>query len=894
MFTRLRSTLAAIIRRDRFEHEMAEELRFHMSAYSADLVRSGIPPEEAERRARLEFGAVESYREECRQARGLRAFDEIRQDIRYAVRQMVRAPGFAAAVVVSLALGIGANTAIFSLMNAVLFRTLPVGNPESLYFLAHRSGNTDSTTSSNYPLFERYKAVDAFSGVAAFSEYTFEVSTADGRERVDGQYVSGNYHAVLDVPIALGRGFSSESDRPSAQSAIAVISDDYWNRKFARNPNAIGRTLTIGGRVVTIVGVTEPGFHGLIPGWRLDITLPVALRVVDEPWFLGARDGWTSLTLVARLGPGTTEGQALAAADAVFRPFWMEPENAWARRDESTVGRSAALVPAGKGALDLRRRYAKPLGVLMAMVGVVLLIACANVANLLLARATVRAREVAIRLSIGAGRARLVRQFLTESLLYATAGGLLGILVSFASTGAVVSLFDTGEMPIRLDVEVDGRVLAFTIAVSMLAGIVFGVLPSFAATRVDLTRDLKEGAVVRHGRVAMGKALVVGQVAMCVLVIAIAGLLAQTLRNLRSFDAGFERDNILLFNLGTVGAAITPEQRTALYRELRSRLGGLPGVTAVAMSSRSPIDFSAQLRGIAVPGFQGKDEGASAYVVTPEYFPLFGIRVLRGRGFTEQDRAGSPAVALINERMARTYFGSSDPIGRTFRFLSEKELATIVGVVEEVRHEQLREAAPPTVYTVMGQPATGLDGTVEVLSNVTVEIRSRNDPRSLVAAVRNEVRALHPEATVWYARTMRQQLDAALIRERLLASLSTGFGLLALLLAFVGLYGVMSYRVARRGREIGVRMALGATRGLVLRQIVRETMKLAAVGIAFGLAAALAATSVVSSFLFGLSPHDPAMFAAVVAMLMVTALVAGFFPARRAASIDPMRALRAE
>jgi predicted permease len=514
----------------------------------------------------------------------------------------------------------------------------------------------------------------------------------------------------------------------------------------------------------------------------------------------------------------------------------------------------------------------------------------------LLARATVRAREVAIRLSIGAGRARLVRQFLTESLLYALAGGLLGILLSFASTGAVVSLFDTGEMPIRLDVDVDGRVLAFTIAISVLAGIGFGILPSFAATRVDLARELKEGAVVRHGRrrVATGKALVVGQVALCMLIIAVAGLLVQTLRNLRTFDAGFERDNILLFNLGTAGASITPERRTALYGELRRRLGELPGVTAVAMSSRSPIDFSAQLRGISVPGFQGKDEGVSTYVVTPEYFPLFGIRVLRGRGFTYQDRAGSPPVALVNERMARTYFGSADPIGRTFRFLSEKELATIVGVVEDVRHEQLREAAPPSVYRAIGQPVIGLDGTAEVPHRVTVEIRSRNDPRSLVTAVRNEVRAAHPEATVWYTRTMHQQLDAALIRERLLASLSTGFGLLALLLAFVGLYGVMSYRVARRGREIGVRMALGATRGLVLRQVVRETMTLASVGVVMGLAASLAVTSVVSSFLFGLSPHDPVMFAAVVAMLMTTALVAGFLPARRAASIDPMRALRAE
>ena len=895
MLTRLRSTVTTLFRRDRFEQEMADEMRFHMSAYARDLVQAGMSPTDAERRARLEFGAVESLREDCRQARGVQFVDTLRQDIRYALRQMTRTPGFTAAVVLSLALGIGANTAIFSLMDAVLFRTLPVEDPDALYFLEHRS-DTDTTPSANYPLFERYKAVDAFSGVTAYDMQTFSVTTRDGKERVDGQYVSGNYHAVLGVPLSIGRGFTTESDRPNGQSAIAVISDRYWERTFARNPNAIGKTLIVNGRPVTIVGVTDPEFHGLVSGWRLDITLPLSLRVLGESEFLTARDGWPSLSMIARLKPGVTEAQALGAADAVFRPFWMEPENAWARDDSRDPPRSAALVPAGNGSTDLRRRYARPLRVLMAMVGVVLLIACANVANLMLARATARAREVAVRLSIGADRARLVRQFLTESLLYAVAGGVGGIIIAVASAGLLVSVFATGQAPVHIDVELNRRVLAFTIVVSILTGIAFGLLPAFSATRVDLTRALKDGAVghaPRH-RLATGKVLVAAQIALCVLVIAAAGLLVRTLRNLRTFDAGFERDNILLFNLDTWSDGFTPEHRAALYDDLQSRVRGMPGVVSVSLSNRSPIDFSAETRGIVVPGVPPDRIGVSAVVATSGYFDLFGIPIVRGRGFTAQDRRGAQRVGVVNEAMARRYFGTTDPIGRTFRFGIDSEFVTIVGVVKDVRHELLRERAPATVYTPLDQPTIGSDGRPQLPARMTVEIRSRGDPRALAATVRDQVRALNAEATLWYTRTMQQQVDAALTRERLLANLSTGFGGLALLLAFVGLYGVMSYRVARRGREIGVRMALGATQALVVRQVLRETLWVAGIGIIIGLGAALVTSRVVAAFLFGLSPRDPVMFGLVAFTLLVIAALAGILPARRAARVDPMRALRAE
>ena len=875
---------------------MAEEMRFHMRAYSDDLERSGVSPAEAERRARLEFGSVEAASEECRQARGLQMIDELRQDLRYAIRGLAKAPGFSAAVIVSLAFGIGANTAIFSLMDAVLFRTLPVASSGTLYFLEHASA-TDTSSSSNYPLLERYRGVGALSGITSFEWTTFTVATPDGKEHVEGQFASGNYHAVLGVPIIMGGGFSIEPDRPSGRPPIAVISDDYWQRRFARDGGVIGKTLTIGGRAITIVGVTAPGFHGLVSGRRFDITLPMSTKALDDPAFLDARDGWTSLTLVGRLAPDVTEAMALATVDALFQRFWMEPENAWARDGDRGAPRSALLVPAGRGSGELRQQYTRPLRVLMAMVGIVLLIACANVANLLLARATARAKEVAVRLSIGASRSRIVRQLFTESLVLAAAGGALGLLVAVASSGAILSLFDTGQSPIRLDVELNRRVLTFTIAVSIATGVGFGLVPAFRATRVDLTRALKEAGIIaaRRGGLATGRTLVIAQISLCALVIAAAGLIVQSLHNLRTSDAGFERENVLLFNVSTADPAFTPERRATFLADLQRRLRALPGVLAVSLSSGSPIDYSAETRRIVVPGFQKKGRhGVSVNVVSPEFLRVFGIRLIRGRAFGEQDGFGAPRVALVNETMARFYFGTSDPIGRTLRFGTEEDFATIVGVVEDSRHEDLRQVSPATVYTSMDQPATGLDGKPALRDRLTAEIRTRGAPGALAAAVRAEVRALSPNATVWYVRTMQQQVDATLVRERLLASLSTGFGMLALVLAFVGLYGVMSYRITRRTHEIGIRMSLGATQGRVLRNVLRETLTVAIAGIVIGLALALGATKAVSVFLFGLSPREPAMFIMVAALLLVTALVAGYLPARRAASVEPMRALRAE
>jgi predicted permease len=896
MAARIRSLARALFRRRRFEAAMADEIRFHMEAFAEDLIRSGVPREEAARRARLEFGGVESVKEQCRQARGLRLLDELRQDLRFAVRAMLKAPVVSTAAIVSLGLGIGANTALFGLVDAVFLRTVPVQNPGELYYFAHHAG---PEASSNYPLFERYRALDAFSGVTAYWIGTFRVVTPEAVEPVTGQFVSGNYHAVLGVPLALGRGLSIESDRDTARSPIAVISDAYWSRQFGRSPSAIGSTLNINGRMFEIVGVTRPGFHGLDSDSRVDITVPVSVIALDQPGFFDDHGTWMSLRLVGRLKAGTPPAQALAAADVAFRQYMSEPEQQWALgMPGSDRFRSAALLPAGRGSDGRRDRTATPIRLLMAMAGVVLLIACANVANLLLARGVSRRREVAVRVSIGASRLRLIRQLLSEGLLLALCGGVLGLIVAVWMPRAILSLFEAGPTPLLLDVTMNARMLGFTFAVAAMTGIGFTLLPAIRATRVDPVPALKAAGALAHVQTRMtgGRLLVASQVALCVLLLVSAGLLGRSVRNLRTFDAGFDRERILLANVDTVGTEFSPERRTVLYASLLDRLGGLPGARSVSLSERTPIDTSSRFQRIEVPGFvaQGR-HGVSTNAVAPEYFRTFGIRVVRGRGFTLDDRADAPPVAVVSEAMARFYFGDSNPIGRTV--IREQNTLTIVGVVEDVRHERLTVDEPSRmVYTALTQTAALLnfDGGSAVPARVTIAVRAGADPIALAGTVRDHVRRIDRRAMVSNVRTFDEQLDAAIARERLLATLSTAFGAFALALACVGLYGTLSYRVVQRSREIGVRMALGAARLTVLRQVLREGLTVASAGVVVGGLAAFWTTRVIAAFLFEVSPHDPLTMGAVVAILLVTALFAGFFPARRAATVEPARILRAE
>jgi predicted permease len=881
-----------IVGRAAFERSMAAEMRHHMEAYADDLVRRGLTVDEARRRARVEFGSAAEAQEACREARGIRVFDELRQDLRYASRQLARSPGFAAAAVLSLALGIGANSAIFGLMDAVLFRTVPVANPGELYFLAHGEGE-DLHTASNYPLLERYRSSGLFAAVTSFSQATFTVAAADGLERVDGQYVSGDYHATLGVPLGLGRGFANEPDRPDGRSIVAVISDGYWTRRFARDPKVIGRTISVGGQTVTIVGVTAPGFHGLIPGFRIDLTLPMSVRALSDPTFLGDRDRWISLRLVGRLRPDRTVEQTRAAVSELFRRYWSEPENG--RRTGDV--RLGALIPAGKGMSDLRDRYGTPLRLLLGMVSIVLLIASANVANLSFARGTARSKEVAVRLSLGASRGRLVRQMLTESGLLAVLGAALGIVVALLTTRLIVSAFAVGESPIFIDAGLGWRVVAFTAALATITSVLVGLAPALRSSKVDVSPTLKESASTRRiGSWSVGRTLVIAQLALSVVVVGVAALLARSIINLRSFDAGFTRQRTLLFNVDASAQSLTPEVRRMFFGALDTRLRALPGVTAVAYTQRSPLDHSTQTSPIDVPGVPKPSgpSGVSATVVSPEFFRAFGIPVVRGRGLSAADGPGTEPVAVVDETLVRAYFGSGDPIGHRVLLGGDREPYTIVGVARAVRFENLREEAPRAIYTALAQSKLGSREQFGDVQRITVAVQTRSDPGTLTSIVRGEVAALSRSVAVSYIRTMDQQFDAALLRERLMARLASGYGLLALLLSIVGLYGIASYDVAQRTHDIGIRMALGATRERVLSAVLGETLTVSIIGIVFGVAGALAATKLVEKFLFGVTPRDPGTIGAVVALLAVTALVAGFLPARRAASIDPVRALRAQ
>jgi macrolide transport system ATP-binding/permease protein len=891
MLARLRSLFGTLRHRARFEDHMREEMRFHIDAYAGDLERGGMSRHEALRRARMEFGTPDAIKDDCRQARGLRLFDEVSQDVRYALRIMAKAPGFTAAAVLSLALGIGANTAIFTLIDALLLRTIPVSSPQELYFLAHGRG-TNVSWMSTYPLMERYVSAPVFTGIAAYDgPQPFKVSEPTGVHLVSGQFATRNYHALLGVQFLIGRGFIPGPDRTDENTFTAVISYGYWQRRFGGDREVLGKTITVNRRVVSIVGVTAPAFSGLTPGTHIDITLPLSFKVLDSEGFYDRHDTWTSMPIVGRLKPGIGVDEARAGVDVLFQQHMAQPENQWIRKRAPESYSVAELMPADKGSSSLRRQYSQALWILMGMVGVVLLIASANVANLLLARSAARAKEVAIRLCVGGARWRIVRQFLTESAILAFAGGTLGVLLAMWGTGAILSLFG-GESPIVLSLSPNARVLGFTLAVSMVTGIAFGMLPALKATAINLTPALKESAdrgAARSGW-STGKALVAMQVALCAVVVTVAALFVQTLHNIKRQPTGFERSRVLLFALDNLGNGFEKKDVPDFASGVISRLREVPGVVSAAASTSTPVHTGGNARVLQIPGTPPPVEDRHAWtnVITPGYFETLGISLVRGRLFTEQDGAGAPSVGILNEAFAREYFGNVDPVGRHVGLGAEpKHLTEIIGIVRDAHQTSLREPPPRMIYTPIAQSD-------EPPSRFTVSVQTAREPAALAATVRDTVQSIDKDLVIRYLRTMEQQIDNSLVRERVLATLSTGFGLLALILAVVGIYGVMAYDVTRRAREIGIRMALGAGRGAVLRQILRQCLIVATIGVAIGMTGASIATRTLSTFLFDLSARDPATFAGVALLLLVTTIAAGFVPARRAATLDPVRAIRTE
>jgi predicted permease len=767
---------------------------------------------------------------------------------------------------------------------------------------------------SNYPYFERIRAkTDVFDGATTYLRSNFKVAAADaparfelrrgpaeasakadGTEITPGQFVSGNYHAVLGVRMSLGRGFAAEDDRPGAGSLVAVISDGYWARKFGRDPQVLGRLLSIDGRPVAIVGVTAPGFNGLEPGWRSDVTLPMGIRVLDAPGFLTMHDTWLGdMPIVARLASGVTSAQAAAAVAAVFQQYLTEPENTWLTTIRGWDRVQASLLPANRGTTGLRDQYATSLGVLMAMVGLVLLLGCANVANLLMARGSARAKEVAIRISIGAGRLRLVRQFLTESMLLAFIGGALGFVIARVGVAAIAALVGVAANPVLLDLQPNATVLVFTVAVSALTGVLFGLLPAFGSTRVDLSAALKTGpALGRPGRrVSTRQVLVVVQIGLCVLLVSGAGLLSRTLRNLETRGGGFDRSNVLLFSLDARATSFPAAQVPALCEDVVARLVARAAAVSGSCSIAIPVNSRGNARPLEVPGVPpppGADRSVFMNRVTPDYFRTLGIGIVSGRIFDSRDGPTAEKVVVINRTTARFFFGDENPVGRKVHFFKDEgNPMTIVGVVEDTIQRSLREEP----WRIVSMPLAQLP---EPISFVFVALKTRQDPLALASSVRPEVRAISSAVVVDSIRTMDQQIGAALVRERLLAMLSTAFGVLALVLSCVGLYGVVSYDVTRSVRELGIRLALGAQRLDVLRHVLRGALSVSSIGVVAGLAAAVAATRLLSTLLFDVTPRDPMTLVSAAALLVFTTLAASYLPARRASRLDPIAALRME
>jgi predicted permease len=833
-------------------------------------------------------------------------------DLRYAFRQLLKSPAFTLIAVLSLALGIGANTALFSLIDDVLLRSLPVKAPQELVllrWLSARPGmynNLDGTsrpdpatglitsTSTSYFVFERLRDQPGpFSDLFAFVELQqLNVGIDHAAEIARGQLATGGYFAGLGVNAVRGRILTADDDRPEAPPA-AVISWNYWQRRFGGSDTAIGKVIDVNHVAVTVVGVTPPGFNGALQLGRVpDLTLPMAL----DARFNGGRQSlhqssfWW-IQIMGRLKPGVTAAAAQAQVEPAFiqaaRDGWVAARvsSGPSPKLEERNNPRLRLVPGGQGMTETRRDYAQPLRILMGIVGIVLLIACVNVANLLLARGAGRAKEIAVRLSVGATRGRIVRQLVLESLLLSTLGGLAGILVAWWGRAALLQLSPiegTGALALNV------TVLGFTFGAAVLTGLLFGLVPAWQATRVDLNSALKGGGggTTAAGRFALRRVLMIAQVALSVVLLVGAGLFLRTLHNLRTAETGFNRENLMLFRVDAFLSGYKGPDGLALFDRLTERLARLPGVKAVTFSRHGLLSGGRRSSSVTVPGLQlpAQETGTSINLVNPGFLAAMQIPLLLGRDVSARDTATSPPVAVVNEAFVRRFFPEGgSPIGRTFN-LGNRSIE-VVGVARDAAYASIREPMSPAFYQPIRQdPAT----------NVNFALRTAGDPAALGTAIRAAVREIDANLPIFELRTQEEQVTQLVARERLFALLSAFFAALALVLTCIGLYGLLAHQVTMRTREIGIRMALGAQLRSVVSLVLGEGLSLAIIGVVIGLLAAWSLTGFVAKMLFGVPPTDLPTFAGVGGLLLAIAALACALPARRAAKVDPMQALRAE
>ena len=948
--------LGALFRRSKPVDDLEEEIRSHLQMEEQENLESGMTPDEAHYAALRRFGNVTLAQERSREMWGWNSVETLWQDLRYGLRMQAKNPGFTAVAIITLALGIGANTAIFSLIDAVMLRALPVHDPSQLVVLrwsAHKRPLRNSTSSFGdcdrgddknpsgcslpYPFFELVRSEkDVFSGATAFAGPAHLVMTGNGLARIaGGEVVSGDYFSTLGVKAAVGRTLGPGDDTPSTAPAV-VLSYAYWQTAFGGSPAALGRTIILNSVPFTIVGVAEPGFTRLSPGKTQDLFLSLSiLPRLNIDWgndrdIRGYNDWW--LVILARLKPGVSLGQAQAAATLLFRNAMLHGAKALSKESDDP---RIQLLPAQQGLTGERGFFSKPLYILMCAVGFVLLIACANVAGLLLARSTSRQKEMAVRLALGAGRPRIVRQLLIESTTLSVAGGALGVLFAFWGVRAMTTfILGYTDSPFPFAVEPEWRALAFTLSISLLTGILFGLAPALRSTRLNLAPALKENTTTLPGggtRVSGGwhldKALVVVQVGLSMIVLVGAGLMVRTLQNLRSINPGFDTRNVVLFGINPTLQKYQDGQIQTLYHNLREQLAALPGVISVSYSSDALLSGSLWTSDLHVEGQEGKTTQEVDMLATgPDFLKTLRIPLLEGRALSPADfdvaaqaaalrqspqqtaapdgvaaAAKSPAPVsppipvMVNAAFVRHYFANQNPLGKmltqgdsdstsgnSLGGKSNIKRWEIVGVVGDTKYPSLRREVQPGVYV----PFTG--------GGAYFEVRTASNPSALIPSVRELAQRLDSNVPLFGMHTQTESVEGLLTQERVIARLSTFFGLLAMLLACVGLYGLLSYEVARRTREIGIRMSLGAERRDVTRLIIGRGMRLTALGVALGALGGFALTRVLTSLLYDVKPADAPTYLFVALLLAGVALLASYIPAWRAAKVDPMVALRYE
>jgi predicted permease len=907
------SWLSRLFTRRRLENDLDKELRFHFESQVADKMQSGVAESEARRRTRLEFGGIDQVKEDCRESRGTLWLEYLVQDIRFGLRQLRKSPGFTSIALLSLAVGIGANTAIFTLVNAILLRPLPVHNPSELVLFGDgRSwGMTGAVPEGKWKLFsdsffhDLRKQETSYSGIAAVSStpYTSKASVAGATyETAHIDLISGSYFSVFGVPPFLGRTILESDDSAAGEGPVAVVSYAWFLRHFNGDPSALGKTIRIESHDYTLVGVAQPGFGGITVGQRADLWIPLSMEKEISPGRNGLDNKFfQNLRLVGRLKPGVKAAQASAETNFLFKQImrsYLGPQPSQ-KHLEDIAHASVELTPGGRGVSPLRNAFSLPLKVLMTIVALVLLIACANIANMLLARGVARTREVAVRMALGASRGRIVFQLLTESVLLSLTGAAAGVALAWKASALLLQMATPGPDPVPLNLAPDLPVLAFTLGLTVLTALLFGCLPAFRATGFEFTPALKDGrgGSTASARGALARSLIVGQIALSVLLLVVAGLFVRSLIRLTSIDTGFDKHNVLVFSLDSSTAGLphgTPDEirSVRLQEQIESRVQAIPGVQSdsFAFFTFNQGGWSDLLLFQGVPRTPENGQQAFFNIVGNGFFPTMGIPLLAGRTFNAQDTQGSPRVAVINESMARRFFPNGSAIGHRFGVGETPDHPgeiEVIGIVKDAKYTALDEGSLMAAYF----PCTQNPG---FFGNFAVRYAPGANQREIISQVRRSVAEINPNILVDSVSSLQEQVDGAIATQSLVARLSSFFGIIAVFLACIGTYGLLSYSVARRTGELGIRLALGAQSRSLLWLILRECILLLVCGLAIGIPVTLGSTRILKSLLYELSPLDPLAISTAIVAVVVMTLAAAWLPARRATRINPIQALRAE